>query len=68
MKMVLLIAKFISSLLGTDFENDWACWQTLNPMYDRHEYVCEYRTEDYALVVGTYFNSNDVIMDIETDK
>lgn len=68
MQFIISIAMFISSLMGTDFENDWACWQTLNQKYDVHEYVCEYKTEDYTLVIGTYFNNNVPIMDIETDK
>lgn len=68
MQFVISIAMFISSLMGTDFENDWACWKTINRRYDVHEYVCKYKTEDYTLVIGTYFGSNIVLMDIETDK
>jgi len=59
MQTVLLLAKLISSLLGTSFDDEWACWESL-VLTDRYQYVCEYIANDdggqpgrYAVVIGT---------------
>ena len=57
---VLFIAMKLASILNSDFDNDWACWQSLDTR-DRYANVCEYDTFAYNLSVNQKWDNEIVV-------
>ena len=60
MVYVLLIAMRLATITNSNFENDWACWQSLD-VRDRYANVCEYDVFAYNLSVNQKWTGEIVV-------
>ena len=52
MKTIIWFAMLVSSFLGSDFNNGWACWEDYTvPVGAEYRYMCEYSGTERG---GTY--------------
>ena len=66
MAQLIAIARLVAAMLGTDFDQEWACY-TANPSYTPKEpyaMACEYDSYAYNVLVWRNWDEGDTYIKI----